>query len=85
VGEGDEVFINDYPMKILLSGDLELMPWMVGITSREGGLFLNSEKIYLHTINCCISLIMETERSLSLKRHVFGDRPELVQSNVDQY
>lgn len=39
VGEGDEIFIGDYPMKILLSGDLGLVPWMVGITSREGGLF----------------------------------------------
>ncbi|XP_023726680.1 esterase E4 isoform X2 [Cryptotermes secundus] len=38
VGEGDEVFINDYPMKMLLSDDLELVPWMVGITSREGGI-----------------------------------------------
>lgn len=46
VGEGDEVFISDYPMNILLSDDLELVPWMVGITSREGGLLLKSEAIF---------------------------------------
>jgi hypothetical protein len=39
VEEGDEVFISDYPMKILTNGDLQLVPWMVGITSKEGGLF----------------------------------------------
>jgi hypothetical protein len=46
VGEGDEVFISDYPMKVLLSGDLELVPWMVGITSREGGILSKSEAIF---------------------------------------
>jgi hypothetical protein len=39
VGADDEAFISDYPMKILLSGDMEFVPWMVGVTSREGGLF----------------------------------------------
>jgi hypothetical protein len=51
VGEVDELFISDYPMKILLSGDLEPVPWMVGITSREGGLFPICETIILHKIN----------------------------------
>jgi hypothetical protein len=46
VGEGDEVFISDYPMKILLSDDLELVPWMVGVTSREGGILSKSEAIF---------------------------------------
>jgi hypothetical protein len=39
VGEGDKIFIDDYPMKIFVRGDLSLVPWMVGLTSREGGLF----------------------------------------------
>jgi hypothetical protein len=46
VGEGDEIFISDYPNKILVSGDLELVPWMLGITSREGGLLSKSEAIF---------------------------------------
>jgi hypothetical protein len=61
VGEEDEAFISDYPMKILLRGDLELVPWMVGITSKEGGIFANSETIFSHKINYYISLNMETE------------------------
>ena len=35
-GEGDEAFLTDYPKNILLSKDLELVPWMVGLTSSEG-------------------------------------------------
>jgi hypothetical protein len=61
MGEGDEVFIRDYPVKILLSGDLELVPWMVGITSKEGGIMSKSEAIFLYKINYYISLNMETE------------------------
>jgi hypothetical protein len=61
VGEGDEMFISDYPMKILLRDDLELVPWMVGITSKEGGFFSNSETIFSHRINYYISLNIETE------------------------
>jgi len=38
VGEGDEAFLTDYPKNILLSKDLELVPWMVGLTSSDGGL-----------------------------------------------
>jgi carboxylesterase type B len=39
VGEGDEAFLTYYPKNILLSKDLELVPWMVGLTSSEGTLF----------------------------------------------
>jgi hypothetical protein len=39
VGEGDEAFLTDYPKQILLSQDLDLVPWMVGFTSKDGGLF----------------------------------------------
>jgi hypothetical protein len=46
MGEGDEMFINDYPMKILLSGDLELVPWVVGFTSNEGVFFSKCETIF---------------------------------------
>jgi hypothetical protein len=35
VGEGDEAFLTDYPKNILLSKDLELVPWMVGLTSSD--------------------------------------------------
>jgi len=38
VGEGDEAFLTDYPKNILLSKDLELVPWMAGLTSSEGAL-----------------------------------------------
>jgi hypothetical protein len=38
LGEGDEAFLTDYPKNILLSKDLELVPWMVGITSSDGVL-----------------------------------------------
>jgi hypothetical protein len=38
MGEGDEVFLNDYPKNILLSKDLELVPWMVGFTSSDGAI-----------------------------------------------
>jgi hypothetical protein len=38
VGEGDEAFLTDYPKNILLSKDLELVPWMVGFTSSDGAL-----------------------------------------------
>jgi hypothetical protein len=36
LGEGDEAFLTDYPKNILLSKDLELVPWMVGLTSSDG-------------------------------------------------
>jgi hypothetical protein len=39
LGEGDEAFLTDYPKNILLSKDLELVPWMVGLTSSDGALF----------------------------------------------
>jgi hypothetical protein len=45
VGEGEEVFLSDHPMKILLSGDLELVPWMVGFASNEGVFFTTCETI----------------------------------------
>jgi hypothetical protein len=38
LAEGDEAFLTDYPKNILLSKDLELVPWMVGLTSSEGAL-----------------------------------------------
>jgi len=38
LGEGDEAFLTDYPKNILLSKDLELVPWMVGLTSSDGAL-----------------------------------------------
>jgi hypothetical protein len=38
LGEGDEAFLPDYPKNILLSKDLELVPWMVGLTSFDGAL-----------------------------------------------
>jgi hypothetical protein len=45
VGEGEEVFLRDHPMKILLSGDFELVPWMVGFASNEGVFFRTCETI----------------------------------------
>ena len=36
LGEGDEAFLTDYPKNILLSKDLQLVPWMVGLTSSDG-------------------------------------------------
>jgi len=38
LAEGDEAFLTDYPKNILLSKDLELVPWMVGLTSSEGAI-----------------------------------------------
>jgi hypothetical protein len=38
LGEGDEAFLTGYPKNILLSKDLELVPWMVGLTSSDGAL-----------------------------------------------
>jgi hypothetical protein len=40
VGEGDEAFLSDYPKNILLSKDLELVPWMVGLTSSDAALLV---------------------------------------------
>jgi len=37
-GEGHEAFLTDYPHNILLSKDLQLVPWMVGLTSSDGAL-----------------------------------------------
>jgi hypothetical protein len=39
LGEEDEAFLTDHPKNILLSKDLELVPWMVGLTSSDGALF----------------------------------------------
>ena len=39
VGEGDEAFLTDYPINILLRKNLELVPWMVGLTSSDGAIF----------------------------------------------
>ena len=39
LGEGDEAFLTDYPKNILLNKDLELVPWMVGLTSNDGAFF----------------------------------------------
>jgi hypothetical protein len=38
---GDEPFLTDYPKNILLSEDLELVPWMVGLTSSDEAFFIN--------------------------------------------
>jgi hypothetical protein len=61
------------------------VPWMVGITSREGGLFPICEIIFLHKINCYIFLIMQSNLSSLLKRHAIRACPELLQSTADQY
>jgi hypothetical protein len=37
VGEEEEAFLTDHPKNILLSKDLELVPWIVGLTSSDGG------------------------------------------------
>jgi hypothetical protein len=39
LGERDEAFLPDDPKNILLSKDLELVPWMVGLTTSEGAFF----------------------------------------------
>jgi hypothetical protein len=39
-GEGDEAFLTDYPKNILLSEDLELVPWLVGLTSSDGAVHI---------------------------------------------
>ena len=39
-GEGHEPFLTDYPKNILLNKDQELVPWMVGLLSRDGGLLI---------------------------------------------
>jgi len=36
LAEGDEAFLTDYPKNILLSKDLKLVPWIVGLTSNDG-------------------------------------------------
>jgi hypothetical protein len=38
LGEGDEAFLTKYPKNILLSKNLELVPWMVGLLSGDGAL-----------------------------------------------
>ena len=38
LGEGDEAFLTDYPRNILLSKDIEVVPWMVGLTSSDGAI-----------------------------------------------
>jgi hypothetical protein len=42
VMEGDEAFLTEYPKNILLSKDLELVPWMVGLTSSDRALMTAS-------------------------------------------
>ena len=42
VRKGDEAFLTDYPKNILLSKDLKLVPWMVGLTSSDGALMTAS-------------------------------------------
>jgi hypothetical protein len=82
VGEGDEAFLTDYPKNILLSKDLELVPWIVGLTSNDGALmssFLSElsqagETKLLHTkhlINSChlgTAMVTITRRACHLKR-----------------
>jgi hypothetical protein len=56
LGEGDEAFLTDYPKNILLNKNLELVPWMVGLTSSDGAIlagffheiFLAGETNLLH-------------------------------------
>ena len=38
LGKGQQAFLTDYPKNILLSDDLELVPWLVGLTSSDGAL-----------------------------------------------
>jgi hypothetical protein len=49
-GKGEEPFLTDYPSKTLVDSDLELVPWMVGIMAKEGGLFPESETTVLRYI-----------------------------------
>jgi hypothetical protein len=80
-GEGDEAFLTDYPKNILLSEDLELVPWLVGVTSSDGAyciaffpdFFLQEgEPKFLHQklpINFChlvIEMVMVTRRACHL-------------------
>jgi hypothetical protein len=67
VGEGDEVFIGDYPMRILLSGDLEPVPWMVGFTSNEGVFFTTCENIYFFYLKLITTFLLL--RNLHGHRH----------------
>ena len=38
LGKEDKAFLTDYPKNILLTKDIELVPWMVGLTSSDGAL-----------------------------------------------
>jgi hypothetical protein len=81
LGEGDEAFLTDYPKNILLSKDLELVPWMVGLTSSDGALttsflpelFQAGETKLLHKkrlINFChlgTAMVTVTRRACHLK------------------
>jgi len=77
LGEGEEAFLTDYPKNILLSKDLKLVPWMVGLTSSDGALwkafipdfFQAGETKLLHQ-ECQISAILERQWLLSLEGHV---------------
>jgi hypothetical protein len=81
LGEGDEAFLTDYPKNILLSKDLELVPWMVGLTSSEGAIMtafypelLQAGETKLlhqkHLINFChlgTAMVTVTRRACHLK------------------
>jgi hypothetical protein len=51
VREGDEAFLTDYPKNILLSKDLELVPWMVGATSSDGAIMAAFFPDFFHAGN----------------------------------
>ncbi|XP_033606243.1 esterase FE4 [Cryptotermes secundus] len=87
VGEGDEVFMSDHPMKILLSGDLELVPWMVGFASNEGVFFttflLGPDQSKAKLVeNSLITILLENPEDKSLVKKIvqkveefyFGDK-----------
>jgi len=81
LGEGDEAFLTDYPKNILLNKDLELVPWMVGLISRDGAFLPSSLPDYsqagetklLHKkclINIChlgTEMVTVTRRACHLK------------------
>ncbi|PNF33591.1 hypothetical protein B7P43_G14683, partial [Cryptotermes secundus] len=75
VGEGDEVFMSDHPMKILLSGDLELVPWMVGFASNEGVFFttflLGPDQSKAKLVeNSLITILLENPEDKSLVKEI---------------
>ena len=78
LGEGDEAFLTDYPKNILRSKDLQLVPWMVGLTSSDGGIMTAfhpaftqaGETKLLHKKHLIHFCHFGNEMVLSLEEHV---------------